>query len=267
MGAALGAALVLPPAGAMLVFAGLGIGLSLPFLLIGFVPAVRGRLPKPGAWMDTFRRILALPMFLTAIALAWVLGRQSGVNGMTLGLASALLLTIGLWWLGRRQMLGVERSWEPALPVMALALAVILVIPSNPAAQASTVNKQTGIREPFSEARLAELRAENVPVFVDFTADWCLSCKVNDKLAINTQRAQSAFRQAGVVTLIGDWTNGDPAITKFLAEHGRNSIPYYLFFAPGEAARELPQILTPALLEETALARRRGEYNPITRLR
>ena len=256
MGAALGAALVLPAAGAMLVFAGLGIGLALPFLLIGFVPAIRGRLPKPGAWMDTFRRVLALPMFLTAIALAWVLGRQSGVDGMTLGLTSALLLTIGLWWLGRRQTLGVERSWAPALPVMVLALAVILVIPTDPPAQASTVSAEAGVREPFSQARLAELRARNVPVFVDFTADWCLSCKVNDKLAINTQRTQSAFRQAGVVTLIGDWTNGDPAITKFLAEHGRNSIPYYLFFAPGEAGKELPQILTPALLEETALVGR-----------
>lgn len=254
MGAALGAALVLPPTGAMLVFAGLGIGLALPFLVIGFVPAVRSRLPKPGAWMDTFRRVLAMPMFLTAIALAWVLGRQSGVDGMTLGLTSALLLTIGLWWLGRRQTRGVERSWAPALPVMALAFAVILVIPTDPPVQASTVNTAAGIREPFSEARLAELRAQNVPVFVDFTADWCLSCKVNERLAINTQRTQAAFRRAGVVTLIGDWTNGDPNITKFLAEHGRNSIPYYLFFAPGEARKELPQILTPALLEETALA-------------
>ena len=256
MGAALGAALVLPPAGAMLVFAGLGIGLALPFLLIGFVPAVRSRLPKPGAWMDTFRRVLALPMFLTAIALAWVLGRQSGVDGMTLGLTSALLLTVGLWWLGRRQTLGLERSWAPALPVMALALGLVLVIPTEPPAQAATVNIEAGNREPFSEARLAELRAQNVPVFVDFTADWCLSCKVNERLAINTERAQGAFQRAGVVTLIGDWTNGDPAITKFLAEHGRSSIPYYLFFAPGEAGRELPQILTPALLEETAEAGR-----------
>jgi thiol:disulfide interchange protein len=256
MGAALGAALVLPAAGAMLVFAGLGIGLALPFLLIGFVPAVRSRLPKPGAWMDTFRRVLALPMFLTAIALAWVLGRQSGVDGMTLGLTSALLLTIGLWWLGRRQTLGIERSWAPAMPVLLLALAVILVIPTEPPAQAAAVNTEAGKREPFSEARLAELRAQNVPVFVDFTADWCLSCKVNERLAINTERAQGAFQQAGVVTLIGDWTNGDPAITKFLAEHGRNSIPYYLFFAPGEAGRELPQILTPTLLEETASAGR-----------
>ena len=252
MGAALGAALVLPPAAAMLVFAGLGIGLAIPFLLIGFVPAIRSRLPKPGAWMDTFRRVLALPMFLTAIALAWVLGRQSGVDGMTLGLTSALLLTIGLWWLGRRQTLGLRPSWAP-LPLMLLAFAVILMLPTDPPARASSVRNEAGIKEPFSEARLAELHTQNIPVFVDFTADWCLSCKVNERLAINTKRTEGAFRKAGVVTLIGDWTNGDPTITRFLAKHGRNSIPYYLFFTPGEAGKELPQILTPAVLERTAL--------------
>ncbi|TFI59871.1 thiol:disulfide interchange protein [Sphingomonas parva] len=252
MGAALGAALMLPAAGAMLVFAGLGIGLALPFLLVGFVPAARRRLPKPGAWMNTFRRILALPMFLTALALAWVLGRQSGVEGMTVGLAATLLLTLGLWWLGHRQTLGVRRSWAPALPLMLAAFAAILVVPADPPARASSGSREIGLKEPFSPARLAELRARRVPVFVDFTADWCLSCKVNERLAIDTERVRGAFQQAGVVILVGDWTNGDPAITRFLAEHGRNGIPYYLFFAPGEPGKELPQILTPSLLEEAA---------------
>jgi thiol:disulfide interchange protein len=98
--------------------------------------------------------------------------------------------------------------------------------------------------EPFLETRLAELRAEGTPVFVDFTADWCLTCKVNEKAAIERPATRAAFARHGVVTLVGDWTRGDPAITRFLAGHGRNSIPFYLFYAPGKEARVLPQILT-----------------------
>lgn len=258
MGAALGAALLLPPLGALLVFAGLGLGLALPFLVIGFVPAVRSRLPKPGLWMDSFRRFLALPMFITAIGLAWVLGRQTGVDGMTLGLASAALLAAGLWWLGRRQAVGAGRLWVAIVPIAIGTVAAAAFLP-NPTVSAAPVSSLASKVEPFSAARLAELRADNVPVFVDFTADWCLSCKVNDKLAIDTDRTQEAFRKAGVVTLIGDWTNGDPEITKFLASHQRNSIPYYLFYEAGQPAKMLPQILSPGLLEATALSSGRSK--------
>lgn len=253
MGAALGAALLLPPASALLVFAGLGLGLALPFLVIGYVPALRTRLPKPGPWMNSFRRVLAVPMFVTSIGLAWVLGRQSGVDGMTLGLISAALVAFGLWLLGRRQVLGASRPLMTAAPLVIIGLSAVFLLPLTPPLQANGLQDAGSSRtEQFSPARLAELRARNVPVFVDFTAGWCLSCKVNDKLAIDTARTKKAFAEAGVVTLVGDWTNGDPTITKFLADHQRNSIPYYLFYAPGKAAKELPQILTPALLEKTA---------------
>lgn len=253
MGAALGAALLLPAPSALLVFAGLGVGLALPFLLIGFVPALRSRLPKPGPWMSGFRQILAVPMFLTSVGLAWVLGRQSGVDGMTLGLASAAALAFGLWLLGRRQRSGASRPILAAAPLVILAASAVILVPISPPLQASGLESRRAERvERFRESRLAELRSKNVPVFVDFTADWCLSCKVNEKLAINTERTQKAFADAGVVTLIGDWTNGDPAITAFLEKHRRNSIPYYLFYAPGQPVKELPQILTPTLLEQTA---------------
>lgn len=106
--------------------------------------------------------------------------------------------------------------------------------------------------EPFSETRLAELRAGGTPVFIDFTADWCLSCKVNEKVAIERSATRAAFAHHGVVTLVGDWTRGDPAITRFLAGHGRNSIPFYLFYAPGKEARVLPQLLTSGGLVEMA---------------
>lgn len=247
MGAALGAALVLPPLAALAIFAGLGFGMALPFLLIAFIPGIQRRLPRPGAWMETFRRLLAIPMLLTTIALAWVLGRQTGVDGLTIGLLVAALGGLGLWWLGLRQV--GQRSGHVALvPIMAaLVLAVAIDLPRPAAAVAA---QATGNREPFSEARLAELRQQGTPVFVDFTADWCLTCKVNERVAINRDETQAAFKAAGVVTLVGDWTTGDPAITRFLAQHGRNSIPYYLYVAPGKSPEELPQILSPGLLTE-----------------
>lgn len=119
-------------------------------------------------------------------------------------------------------------------------------------------SSESALHEPFSERRLTELRREGTPVFVDFTADWCLTCKVNEKVAINTDTAQDAFARAGVVTLIGDWTTADPEITRFLAGHGRNSIPFYLFYPAEGDAKVLPQILTPGLLAD--LAREEAGY-------
>lgn len=252
MATAVGAALLLPAPAAIAVFAGLGLGLALPFLAIGFVPALRRRLPKPGPWMATLRRLLALPMLATALGLAWVLGRQTGADGMTLGLGLVLVVAAGLWWVGVRQRSGRERSWMPLAPIAILAGLALVEMPLAPA-QASPALANAR-QESFSVQRLVELRAQGVPVFVDFTADWCLSCKVNDQLAINRTETQAAFRETGVVTLVGDWTRGDPAITRFLAANGRNSIPYYLFFAPGLEPRELPQILSVDILSRLARA-------------
>jgi thiol:disulfide interchange protein len=242
MASALGAALLLPPFQGLLVFGALGLGLALPFLAIGWFPALRSRLPRPGAWMATLQRILSVPMFITALGLAWVLGRQVGIDGMALGLAAVLLLALGLWWVGRRQREGKSRSWLPLLPAALLSIAAASAVPAVASVPAARAASQ--LVEPFSETRLAELRARGTPVFVDFTADWCLTCKVNEKVAIERPATRAAFVRHGVVTLVGDWTRGDRAITRFLAGHGRNSIPFYLFFAPGEEARVLPQILT-----------------------
>ncbi|MCC2980191.1 thioredoxin family protein [Sphingomonas sp. IC-11] len=247
MGAALGAALVLPPAAALLVFAGLGLGIALPFLAIGFVPALRRRLPKPGPWMARLRRILSVPMFLTALALAWVLGRQAGVDGMTIGLAASLLAAFGLWWTGRRQQSGSERAWWPAVPALALAVAAAVVVrPQAPAAAEAVA--LTGA-EPFSEQRLAALRAEGRPVFAYFTADWCLTCKVNEKAAIETDAARQAFTGGNVAVLVGDWTDGDPALGRFIEAHNRAGVPLYLWYPKGaDRPRVLPQLLTSGML-------------------
>lgn len=249
MGLALGAAILLPPALGLLVFAGLGLGLALPFIAIGFVPALRRRLPKPGAWMVTFRRIMALPMFATAVALAWVLGRQSGVPGMTLGLAAAILLAAGLWWMGIRQHGG--RSALVPLAVCAVSLAAVALV-SPRTAGTGAVTAALPDSEPFSEARLAALRAAGDPVFLYFTADWCITCKVNENGALSAAAVTAAFADAGIRTLVGDWTNADPVITRFLESHGRAGVPLYLFYAPGKEPEVLPQLLSESLMLDLA---------------
>jgi thiol:disulfide interchange protein len=235
MGAALGAALVLPAAGALAVFAGLGLGLALPFLLLGFVPALRRLLPRPGPWMATFQRLLSLPMFLTALGLAWILGRQTGVDGMSLGLGGAIAVGLALWWLGRG---GRWPAWAALL--LAVAAPFALLTTEAPAARAEGPLPA----EPFSEARLAELRAAGTPAFVYFTADWCLTCKVNERGAMASAAVADAFRARGIKVLAGDWTRGDPAIGRFLERNGRSGVPLYLYYAPGREAETLPQILT-----------------------
>jgi DsbC/DsbD-like thiol-disulfide interchange protein/cytochrome c biogenesis protein CcdA len=237
MGAALGAALILPAAAALAVFAGLGFGLALPFLLLGYVPALRRRLPRPGAWMARFRRILAAPMALTALGLAWILERQTGASGLAVGVAGAGALGLMLWWAGRRH------GWLPLAPaVLAAGVAVaFLPAPSDPA-QARTGGALAA--EPFSEARLARLRGEGRPVFVYFTADWCLTCKVNEAAVLDRREVAAAFAGKKAAVLVGDWTRGDAAIGRFLEKQGRSGVPLYLWYAPGREAEVLPQILT-----------------------
>lgn len=245
MGAALGAALVLPTAVALAIFAGLGLGLALPFLLLGFVPALRRRLPRSGPWMGRFRRLMSVPMFLTALALAWILGRQAGVDGMALGLAAAMILALALWWVGRRH--GRARAWLPLAPAALAALvagSLVSATPPGPATASAGILKS----EPFSEARLAALRQEGRSVFVYFTADWCVTCKVNEKGALDRTPVAKAFEDRNVAVLVGDWTRGDSDIGRFLASHGRSGVPLYLYYAPGKPVEILPQVLTPSRL-------------------
>jgi thiol:disulfide interchange protein len=241
MGAALGAALILPAAAALAVFAGLGLGLAAPFLLLGFVPALRQRLPKPGPWMARFRRWMALPMAATAVGLAWVLSRQAGCTGLALGLAATLILAVALWWVGRRR--GEDRAWLPLAPAALAGLAAIALVPAASAPASPRTQAMAGA-EPFAEARLAARRAEGRPVFVYFTADWCLTCKVNEKAVLGRSEVARAFEARNVAVLVGDWTDGDAAISRFLEKHGRSGVPLYLYYPPGKEAQILPQLLT-----------------------
>ena len=249
MGAALGAALVLPTPVALAVFAGLGLGLALPFLLLGFIPAMRRRLPKPGPWMGRFRRLLSVPLFLTALGLAWILGRQAGVDGMALGLAAAMVLALALWWMGLRQERG--GSWLPLAAAALAAVGALFVIPTAAPASASAETRSLLKAEPFSEARLAALQQEGRPVFAYFTADWCLTCKVNEKGALEREQVADAFEKSGVAVLVGDWTRGDAEIGRFLEKHGRSGVPLYLYHEPGKPVEILPQVLTPSRLVST----------------
>lgn len=240
MGAALGAALVLPGAVALAIFGGLGFGLALPFLLLGFVPALRRRLPRPGPWMVRFRRWMAVPMALTAVGLVWVLWRQSGSPGLLLGLGASLLLAASLWLVGRRQ--GQGGAWLPLLPAAIAGVAAIAAVPVS-GAHVASAGSMAGAQS-FSEQRLAALRGQGRPVFLYFTADWCVTCKVNEKAVLERSEIARHFADRGVAVLVGDWTRGDPEISRFLAGYGRTGVPLYLYYAPGKEAAVLPQILT-----------------------
>ena len=246
MAAAMGAAILMPAALALAIFAGLGLGLASPFLALAFIPALRRRLPRPGAWMERLRRIMTVPMALTAVALGWLLWRQSGEAGVALA-ASLILATILLClFIGGLQRRG-RRIWAPALIggavlVSGAALSVRLL----PVA-AKTENVEGAL--PFDEARLAQLRSARRPVFLYFTADWCVTCKVNEATAIADDDVAKAFAAGDVTIMVGDWTTGDAVITRFLERHGRSGVPLYLYYAPRAAEpRILPQILTPATL-------------------
>ncbi|WP_066589584.1 protein-disulfide reductase DsbD family protein [Sphingomonas pruni] len=247
MAASLGAALVLPWPAALAVFAGLGLGLSLPFLLLGYVPALRKRLPKPGAWMDTLRRILSIPMWVTAVALAWVLGKQAGVDGMALALLLSLGTAIVFWVAGRRQAKGLGFGTVPLVLMLIIAAGGFWLVRAHPAG----ANAVAAGEEKFSEARLAQLRAQGRPVFAYFTADWCLTCKVNERVAIDTDAVHASFKAKNVAVLVGDWTNGDPVLGRFIEAHNRAGVPLYIYYpAGGGEPRILPQVLSPSLLEE-----------------
>jgi DsbC/DsbD-like thiol-disulfide interchange protein/cytochrome c biogenesis protein CcdA len=251
MAAAMGAALLLPWWQGLLLFATLGLGLALPFLLLGWVPPLRRMLPRPGRWMETFRKAMAVPMGLTALALLWLTWRLGGNLFALAALAVAIAMIALLMMIGRRQRAGRRVGAQSAVGLGALLLVSALVLPNVRAAQGATAGGVIAA-QPFSEAALAEARASGKPVFVWFTADWCLTCKVNESVAIEREGTRDAFRKAGVVALEGDWTRRDPAITRFLTAHGAAGVPLYLWYPAGGEARQLPQVLTPDSLVELA---------------
>jgi DsbC/DsbD-like thiol-disulfide interchange protein/cytochrome c biogenesis protein CcdA len=252
MAAALGAALLLPWWQGMVLFGVLGLGLALPFLLLGFVPALRRMLPKPGAWMNTFRRVLAVPMGLTALALLWLAWRLGGTNFAVAAAMLGAILALVLWAIGREQSGGRGTARVAAFGGLVLAGLAFVAVPRAYDPRSSEADAGLLTAVPFSETALAEARAANKPVFLWFTADWCLTCKVNESVAIEREATRAAFEKAGVVAMRGDWTRRDPEITRFLTAHGAAGVPLYLWYAPGRDGEVLPQVLTPDMLSELA---------------
>jgi thiol:disulfide interchange protein DsbD len=254
MGTALGFALTQPAVVSLFVFLALGLGLALPFLLLTLAPQLVGRLPRPGAWMEIFKQALAFPIYATVAWLLWVLGQQVGPSGMFAALIGLVLVALAAWsfsiWQTAGQTGGLwGRRIAAAVAIVAVAATGVVVaglqherVDASATAQAASA---AGI-EPFTQRRLDELRAENRPVFVNMTAAWCITCLVNERVALSTDAVKQAFAAGNIAYLKGDWTNRNPEITRMLERYGRSGVPLYLLYGGGDDPAVLPQILTAA---------------------
>ncbi|MBX9849269.1 MAG: thioredoxin family protein [Rhodocyclaceae bacterium] len=254
MGAAIGYALTQPPLPLLAVFSSLGLGLALPYLLLSNWPLLQRCLPKPGLWMERLKQFFAFPMYATAVWLVWVLTQQAGPDSLILALGGMVIIAFAAWLFdSTRSTSGWKR---PLTTVLAASLvgATLLVsylnlqhsnVPS-PSSDASAAKHW----EPYSAERLQALRAEGKPVFLNFTAAWCITCLANERIALSQQSVIDAFKQNNITYLKGDWTNQDAAITGKLAEFGRTGVPLYVLYPAGEnkVPIVLPQILTPEIV-------------------
>jgi thiol:disulfide interchange protein DsbD len=230
------------------VFASLGLGFALPFLLIGLMPALHKLLPKPGNWMVRLKQWLAVPMYGAAGWLIWVLAQQVDTRGVIAAAAAVVVIVAAFWIWGRTQQGG--RLWAGAwtagigIAIAAVVLAVFVAAARPPVAAAATAHAGMA-SEPYSPARLAALRKEGRPVFIDATASWCITCLVNEEAALSRASVHQAFKDKKIALLVADWTNKNPEITALLTANGRSGVPLYLYYAPGaKEPKILPQILT-----------------------
>jgi thiol:disulfide interchange protein/DsbC/DsbD-like thiol-disulfide interchange protein len=232
---------------ALSIFLAIAIGLALPVVLLSFFPALVKKLPKPGAWMETFKQLMAFPLYATVVWLAWVLGSQTGNDGVAKLLVALTLFALAAWAYGRLQV---------RKPLLAPVLAGLIAVAGATAAwsgantePASLTSKADSDWIPFSKEKIAALRAEGKGVFIDFTATWCITCQVNKRVALNDADLIKRFSELNVVRMKADWTRKDAAITAALAEFGRNGVPLYVFYPPksGEPV-VLPEVLTTAVV-------------------
>jgi thiol:disulfide interchange protein len=234
----------------LLLFVLLGLGLALPVMAIAIVPGLSRLLPRPGAWMDTFKQILAFPMYLSAVWLAWVLAKQRGADGIGLLLVAMVLLAMALWWFERTRQSGLlKRAWVVPLALAAL-LQVYYVSRLPPASTTQTTDVSEGIVA-YSPQKLDELRKAGTPVFVDMTADWCVTCKANEHTVLDGDAFQALLKRTGTVYMKGDWTDVNPTISAFLQQYHSPGVPLYVVFpkngGPGQA---LPTVLTESLVDD-----------------
>lgn len=246
MGTALGFAITRPAGEALAVFLALGVGFALPVVLLSLWPAQVRWLPKPGPWMKRFQQALAFPLYATAAWLLWVLSQQTDARAYGAALAGLVVVALAAWLYGQWQ----PRGWR--LGLLGAALTVVLLLLLRPVAgpDGPAPTRADSERLAWSEARVRELTAAGRPVFVNFTAAWCITCQVNERVALATENTRRLFADRAVAYLVADWTRRDPAITRQLERHGRSGVPLYLWYAP---ARETPVVL-PQLLTEGIVA-------------
>ena len=250
MGAALGFAVAQPPAATLAVFAALGTGMALPFLLLSWFPGWRRALPRPGAWMERLKQLLAFPLYATVAWLAWVLGAQIDNDAVLRLLATLVVVAFALWaWRNDR---GVTTGAWRAVALAAAAGAVFIAWPllrnaAAPGAPLATA-RTDGAWQAYTPARLSQLADAGRTVFVDFTAAWCVTCQVNKRLVLNDAEVRAAFAQRDVALVRADWTRRDPAITRALAALGRNGVPVYVLYRPGREPLLFPEVLSKRLV-------------------
>jgi thiol:disulfide interchange protein len=258
MAFAVGAALTQPPALALCIFAALGFGLALPYLLLSFAPWMRRALPKPGAWMDTLKQVFAFPIYASAAWLLWVLAQQTSSFGLGAALAGAILIAFAAWaYQKSKSSAAGGRVAGLVTATLAVLLAIFLPVRFADVAAAASGVTAAGARaadewQPYDAAQVAKLNAAGRPLLVNFTASWCLTCLVNERNAFTDSAVQEVFRNKGVTLMKGDWTNRDPAITQALASFGRAGVPLYVVYnsKPGSAEPViLPQLLTPSVVQ------------------
>lgn len=253
MGPALGWALTQTPVAALTVFLALGVGFAAPFVLVAFVPEIVDRLPRPGPWMDGFKKLLAFPMYGAVVWLVWVLTVQIGADAVPRILGSAVVLALAAWLYGVAQKRVAMGARPAALMATASALAVVAVVggavwPAYAVAEAAAQTAKLD-EESYTPERLSALRAEGRPVLVNYTAAWCVSCQVNDRTALSTKAVAEALKRNNAVYLKADWTKRDGAIAAELARFGRAGVPLYLVYsAKGGEPAILPSLLTPGIV-------------------
>jgi thiol:disulfide interchange protein len=249
MGAAVGFTMSQGTGLALAVFLMLGVGTALPVFTLSLFPALLRKLPRPGAWMETFKQVLAFPLFATSAWLAWVLGAQAGNDAVFALLLGLVFIALGAWMYGRWAHAGWR--WQPALAVLLGALGLFVAWPpSTPAGPTNGMARAEGEAwEAWTPDKVRGYLAQGRPVFVDFTAAWCVTCQLNKRVALHDGAVEKAFADRRIARLTADWTRQDPAITQALAALGRNAVPVYALYLPGEESpRLLPEVLTPSIV-------------------